>query len=48
MTVNNELQWIWKEAVVNYLKILSRIFPGVTGEDKENPESKQSLSWPTF
>jgi hypothetical protein len=37
--VIDELERMWKEAVVAKFKILSRNLPGVTDENNENPQS---------
>jgi hypothetical protein len=33
--MNDELEMVWKEAVVAYFKVLSRHFPGGTDENQE-------------
>jgi hypothetical protein len=37
--VINELERIWKEAVMALFKVLSRYFPGGTEENYKKPES---------
>jgi hypothetical protein len=37
--MTNELERIWKEAVANLFKALSRYLPGGTEEDHEKPQS---------
>lgn len=37
MTVNNELERMWKELVISSLKVLSWHFPGGTKENYKKP-----------
>jgi hypothetical protein len=37
--VSNELERMWKEAVVAYFKVLSLHFPGGNEENLEKPQS---------
>jgi hypothetical protein len=39
MPVSDELERMWKEAVMAYFKVLSRHFPGGTEENHEKPRS---------
>jgi hypothetical protein len=42
--VNNAFEWLWKEAVVAYLNILSSHLPGQAEENNEKPQSEYSMS----
>jgi hypothetical protein len=46
MIVNNELERMWKEAVVAKFMVLSRHLPGGTKENHEKPQSGQPVSGP--
>jgi hypothetical protein len=48
IVVNNELERMWKEAAMAYLKILTRHLPGLTEELHENYQSELPVSWPRF
>jgi hypothetical protein len=39
MTVNNELERMWKEAVMAKFKVLSQHLPGRTEENHKKPQS---------
>jgi hypothetical protein len=39
MTVNNELEWMWKDTTVTYLKTISYKLFKMPDEYKENPQS---------
>jgi hypothetical protein len=44
MLVSNELERLWKEAVVTYLKVVSQHFYGGMEESSENSVSIVALS----
>jgi hypothetical protein len=46
--VNDELEKIWKEAVMAYFKVLSWHSPGGTEENHDKPQSEQPDSGPRF
>jgi len=46
MAANDELRSMWKEAVVDYFKVLSRCVPTVTEESQEKPHLIYSVSKP--
>jgi hypothetical protein len=46
MTVSNELERMWKEAVV--VKVLSQHLPGGTEENHEKPQYEELVSRPRF
>jgi hypothetical protein len=46
--MNDELEMIWKEAVVACLKLLSRHSPEQSKETHENPPSEWSVFRPKF
>jgi hypothetical protein len=48
MIMNNNLEMLWKEAVMAYFKILYSHMPPATKENHENPHKGQQMSWPIF
>jgi hypothetical protein len=45
MTVNSELEGMWKEVIMDELKVSSRNFPG---ETEENHKMSENMSLPKF
>jgi hypothetical protein len=46
--MDDELKWVWKEAVVDYFKVLFRYSHGGTEQNHEKPQSGQSVFLPRF
>jgi hypothetical protein len=44
----NELESMWKEAVMAEFKVLYQNLPGVTKENHKNPQSGQPVSRPRY
>lgn len=48
MTMNNNLEMLWKEAVMAYFKTIYRHVPAAIKGNYENPHKGQQMSWPIF
>jgi ATP sulfurylase len=49
MTVNNELEIMWKEAVIAaYCKVLAQHLPTRTKENHKQLQTRELLFWPRF
>jgi hypothetical protein len=50
MTVNNELEMMWKEAVVaaycKVCKVLAQCLPAGIKENHEQPQTRELVFWP--